>query len=579
MTASILFVAGSFFPACAHAQVSGGGDPTDPQNPNNWSVTATQQGADTGVSWANVFGAPTAMPYANDWVPTTLPYPIPFGLNPRSVATNATNTPQTITAASQGSCTLTFTWIGTTGYEPRKLLLEEFSNAFYDGAAGATVKLDNGLGSPVVWSADGTHADCDGMKLVEVVVNGFTATVTLSTNASASLTIPMGGVGVMGSNMTAVVSARWLSVGASLGPDNYHKKLTGRHISAGPWTRGEAGQAAPGYDEAVPELTLGGDDANGIFVRPYNVGLPLISWDFSGDPNDKYLHVDLHASQSAPFTPTSRFAWATPIDHTSGTLPGWAGGWDIDDAGQNNYFLPVKNIDDSVTPNAVGTADQGQVTYTWFDGYSKVAQDTFRLYHERDNTTFVGQDCWIDHPVSDIFGDYLPLVFKDYRDTDHGWAPPLTHGARTTAQKGNSIITAAAHIGELITSSINTRVTDIRIKILLVALGWTLKQVNIPDIDEWWTEDSGTEFTWAVANTPAQGEWIDRYLGDPITPELVREYHWQVRALPLWNADYYVADKYGLDGYEGQEVFDGERYIASRRTHYAFRLDGPGPND
>lgn len=60
-----------------------------------------------------------------------------------------------------------------------------------------------------------------------------------------------------------------------------------------------------------------------------------------------------------------------------------------------------------------------------------------------------------------------------------------------------------------------------------------------------------------------------------LNEERMHEYVWQVMALPLYQTDWYVADKWNSSGYDGQDE-ENVRWQKSVRYGYRFKKINPG---
>lgn len=194
---------------------SGNNHTSYPWDPNNYTITSSEDGEDVVSWWTILNGQPTNQVTTYPWSGNQLP----------SGASNSTGTSRSGYMTSQGTATLTIQWVGN-GPAPSKVLVMVYAPTLAGTTPSGSLSVDNGLGSLVTTSYDTLafsvmSGQSGSLRYVSLDQTGK-GTLQLSKQASASV--------VAGNNMNAYASAhgsnmsvvsRAVMVGGSPGPTYY----------------------------------------------------------------------------------------------------------------------------------------------------------------------------------------------------------------------------------------------------------------------------------------------------------------------------------------------------------------------
>ena len=191
------------------------------------------------------------------------------------------------------------------GSAPSRVLVDRSANASAAWTSAGTGLAINGLGTPAVTEQNSVVAAGMRKKVYDGSSGTFYVEIELKANSQGSTRASVS------ASANATVIDRGVYIYALNRERNYRRTLTGRTI----YSHGGS------YPEAVPELVLPEENSAGELFHTVQVGLPIVTRDYY-DFYGPYTHIDATAATFGDHYPTESFQWHTPMDNTSGTLPG-----------------------------------------------------------------------------------------------------------------------------------------------------------------------------------------------------------------------------------------------------------------
>ena len=214
--------------------------------------------------------------------------------------------------------------------------------------------------------------------------------------------------------------------------------------------------------------------------------------------------------------------------------------------------------------NDANSIEAASITYAWNDGQTMTAKMNVIARHIRHNwSLFKSIHYTEDGQLTWELSSFYKLA------SDSEWSAPTSPSLTCTLLKRDATLVAGAYVGAVIVAAGAEFPGPWQVRLLCIAAGIGLAYVSANDVDAPFTP-ALTDFEQSIANTPEKGLWVDILPTGTITAETMHEYQFQVYRLPLYQTDWYVADKFGPTGFDGQEE-ESVKWQCSHRDGYKFK--------